>query len=158
MGAGLKAVYPTKRDLWLVILLWIAVGAMLLAAGKSWLTPASLASRVGMSIILISATAFVLWVLYATHYTLTDRDLLVRSGPFQWTVPLDAITEIFPTHNALSSPACSLDRLYIRYLRPGDLRSGVMISPQDKVAFLVDLVARAPGLKLEGQRVSRKQE
>jgi hypothetical protein len=115
-----------------------------------------LASRVGMSVMLISAAAFILWVLYATYYTLTDCSLIIRSGPFQWTMPLDAIIEIFPTHNPLSSPACSLDRLYIRYIRPGGLRSGVMISPQDKAVFLADLVARAPGLKLEGQRASRE--
>ena len=52
----------------------------------------------------------------------------------------------------VASPACSLDRLQIRY---GKSRLGMMISPQDKAGFLRDLVARSPGLKLDGDRVLR---
>jgi hypothetical protein len=83
---------------------------MLAGVWNLWLVPEALLFRLGMSILLFAAAAFVLWVLYGTNYTLRDRDLFVRSGPFYWTVRLDSITEIFPTHNPLSSPACSLDR------------------------------------------------
>ena len=58
-------------------------------------------------------------------------------------LPLNEIEEITPTHNPLSSPALSLDRLWISYRRAGKKRA-VMISPEDKEGFL-KAVARRGG-------------
>jgi hypothetical protein len=115
-----------------------------------WRAPTPFAFRLLISVLLIFVAAFVLWTLYGTRYALTESTIIVQSGPFRWVIDLEAITEAFPTRNPLSSPACSLDRLQIRY---GKSRLGMMISPQDKAGFLRDLVARFPGLKLNGDRV-----
>jgi hypothetical protein len=152
MRKNMRQVYPSKRDGWIVILLWAGVAVMLFAAGNLWRAPAPFAFRLLISVLLIFVAAFVLWTLYGTRYTLTENTLIVQSGPFRWVIDLEAITEVFPTRNPLSSPACSLDRLHIRY---GKSRLGMMISPQDKAGFLRDLVARSPGLKLNGDRVLR---
>jgi hypothetical protein len=148
----MKRVYESKRDGWIVVLLWAAVLAMLIGTGNLWGARVPFIFRLLMSLILTLAAAFVLWVLYGTRYTLTDRALIVQAGPFRWVIDLEAISEITPTRNPLSSPACSLDRLHIRY-RPNP--SGLMISPLDKEGFLRDLVERTPGLKMEGTRVLR---
>ena len=47
----------------------------------------------------------------STCYRITATELLVRSAFFRWRIPLVQIVEVFPTHNPLSSPALSLDRL-----------------------------------------------
>jgi hypothetical protein len=125
---------------------------MLIGTGNLWGARVPFIFRLLMSLILTLAAAFVLWVLYGTRYILTDKTLTVKSGPFRWVIDLEAISEIFPTRNPLSSPACSLDRLHIRY-RPNP--SGLMISPLDKEGFLRDLVELSPGLKMEGDRVLR---
>ncbi|MGZ6240495.1 MAG: PH domain-containing protein [Syntrophales bacterium] len=147
----MRRIYPSKRDGWIVTLLWSVVTIMLFAAGNLWRAPAPFAFRLMISVLLILVAAFVLWTLYGTRYTLTERTLIVQSGPFRWVIDLESITEVFPTRNSLSSPACSLDRLHIRY---GKSR-GIMLSPQDKAGFLRDLVVISPGLKLNGERVSR---
>ena len=148
----MKRVYESKRDGWIVVLLWAAVTVMLIGAGNRWVTPLPFTFRLLISLLFTLVAAFVLWVLYGTRYTLTDKALTVQSGPFRWVIDLEAISEITPTRNPLSSPACSLDRLHIRY-RPNP--SGLMISPLDKEGFLRDLVERTPGLKMEGTRVLR---
>lgn len=118
-----------------------------------WTEPGPLGLRIGLTALLALSAVFVLWVLYSTRYRLERDALVVRSGPFRWKVGLDSIEEVVPTRNPLSSPACSLDRLRIRY---AGSRIGIMISPESKGAFLRDLVARAPGLELVGDRVLRK--
>lgn len=145
-------VYPSKRDLLLTVLIWAVVLGVGFAASSIWSAPESFSFKVVTSIMMGAVVAFTLWVFYTTRYILLDRELLIRTGPFRWRVPLEAIEEIFPTHNPLSSPACSLDRLRIRYRGSG---FGVMISPEDKVAFMQDLVSRQPGLELDGERVKR---
>ncbi len=77
--------------------------------------------------------------LYATtRYTITSDMLLVRSGPFTWTIPLREITRIEPTYNPASSPAFSLDRLSIYY----GLGNRLMVSPSEKENFLANLRKR----------------
>ncbi len=54
---------------------------------------------------------------------------------FRWKININDITRIEPTHNPLSSPALSLDRLKIYYMKDGRVAT-VMISPKDKEGFL----------------------
>ena len=54
---------------------------------------------------------------------------------FRWKININDITQIEPTHNPLSSPALSLDRLKIYYRKDGRVAT-VMISPKDKEGFL----------------------
>lgn len=98
---------------------------------------------------------FMLWILFGTYYQVDDQHLLIRSGPFWWTVRLETIQSITPTYNPLSSPALSLDRLWISYKVHGWNRA-VMISPLDKQVFLQAVVERVPTLQLEGQRVKHR--
>jgi uncharacterized membrane protein YdbT with pleckstrin-like domain len=70
-----------------------------------------------------------------TSYTITEKSLSIRSGLFKWEIPLNEISKIEPTNDALSSPALSLDRLRIEY---GQDKS-IMISPLNKAEFIRDL-------------------
>jgi hypothetical protein len=72
------------------------------------------------------------WICTTTRYDLSRQSLIVRSGPFRWSIPLADIKSVTPTRNPLSSPALSLDRLRIEY---GQGRA-IMISPSDKGAFV----------------------
>ena len=141
-------VYPTKRDAWITVLLWISAGIMILVAVDLFDAPAAMTFRIGMSVLLLASASFIFWVFYGTRYTLTAGELIIRCGPFRWTVKLASIEEIFPTHNPLSSPAGSLDRLRVCYDGGG---FGIMISPLDKRAFLGDLVSRVSGLRVKGE-------
>jgi hypothetical protein len=148
----MKRVHESKRDVWIVALLWGAVAVMIVGAVNLWRSPTPFAFRLLMSVLFSVSAILVMWVLYGTRYTLTEGKLIVQSGPFRWVIELDSITEVFPTRNPLSSPACSLDRLHIRYRQS---RQGIMISPEDKAAFLQDLVVLSPGLTLDGDRMVR---
>ena len=66
-------------------------------------------------------------------------------------MPLAAIDVVEPTRNPLSSPACSLERLWIRY---GEKQ--IMISPLDKAGFLRALVQRTPQLEPFGESARRR--
>ena len=141
--------FVSKRDGWLVAVLWLASGVDFAVAAWLWLglegAPAFVAP------LLLLAGVFQLHVLSATDYSLDGDTLSIRASLFRWNLPLAAIDSIEPTHNPLSSPACSLDRLLIRHAE-----KRVMISPLDKAGFLRALVQRAPQLELVGERVRRR--
>jgi membrane protein YdbS with pleckstrin-like domain len=90
------------------------------------------------AMIFFAAAVLPIWLLATTEYTLSDKELLVVSGPFRWSVPIVDITKVEGTRNPLSSPAFSLDRLSIEYARG----KSIMISPLQQERFLLSLQAR----------------
>lgn len=142
--------YESQKDGWIVALLWLVIvtglagGAFTLFTGDSWPV------RLLMAGLMFGMAAFTWSVLRATDYTLTGRELKVRSGPIRWTIALDKIVEVRPTRQLWSSAALSVDRLQIR--QQGE-KLGSYISPLDREAFLADLAGRAPQLVRDGERL-----
>lgn len=111
--------------------------------------------QVFATVFFLAQTALIWWLLvlaYRTRYCLDDDNLTIRLGPFSKAIPLAQISAAYPTHNPLSAPAWSLDRLRIR----GSFsRFGALISPRGRDRFLVELATLAPHLEYrDGQVVS----
>lgn len=147
-----RALYPSKRDLWIVGLLWFGAAVCLWGVVILWSYPVAVWMRWGLSALLLAEVVFLFWLLYGTYYVLDRGTLRIRCGPFRWRVPLAAIDEVRRTRNPLSAPACSLDRLHIKYR--GSIL-GTLVSPLEREAFLRDLQARAPHLEWQGDGLVR---
>jgi hypothetical protein len=89
-------------------------------------------------LIIIAVAAFAAYILTTIHYIINGNDLIIRSGFIvNTTIKIDTIKKIKETHNPLSSPAASLDRLAIHYGKSGF----IMVSPKNKMDFIKDLTA-----------------
>ncbi|MCC5451882.1 PH domain-containing protein [Rheinheimera sp. UJ51] len=128
-------VFRSKVDTWLEIVLVAAALAALYGVIHS-LNSGDNADIVASLFALLVSAGLPIWLINSTRYTLTEQQLLVQSGPFQWQIPIVQISNITPTINPLSSPALSLDRLRIDY---GQGRS-LMISPKQQQQFLQALL------------------
>jgi len=126
-------IYPTKRDAWIVALIWAGAIVAVGAGVMNFRVDVPLWQRVATLAGSLAAAGFMLWVLYGTAYQLGRRRLRIVCGPFRFHVPYTAITRVEPTRNPLSSPACSIDRLRICW---GEGSRSVMISPAEKQQFL----------------------
>jgi carbon starvation protein CstA len=127
-------VYRSKIDSWLVavVILSLVICAVALFAVAS----TAPAKAIWVSVVVcVVAAALPVWLLFSTSYTIESKQLVVKSGPFRWRIPVADITEIVATSNALSSPALSLDRLRISY---GHGRV-LMVSPRNTEQFLQDI-------------------
>src|SRR5690242_7417132 len=146
--------YRSKKDAWLFGLAWGAPAALTLAglflalAGNTALGWALVRDGVVTTAVLVVLT-------YPLDYEITETQLVARCGLMRWRVPLGSIQEVRPSRNPASAPAWSLDRLRIEYLKGARART-LYISPEDKQAFMRDLVDEAPGLELAGERVVRR--
>ena len=149
----MTTVFESKRDAWLVVIIWTGALASAYAAFAQLDSDAALLARVAMLAILATAAGFMLWVLYGTDYTLADDELRIRCGPFRYRVSLTAIDSVMPSRNPSSSPACSLDRLLIEW---DDGSGRILISPSRRAEFLRDLGRRCPELASEGDGLVRR--
>lgn len=132
--------YRSKVDLWLVGVLVVAALAALGGLVVSGLEEGALrAAQAGF--ILLGVFGFIVWVFLQTDYTLDGHELIVRSGPLTWRIPVKEISGVEKATGFLragSSPALSMDRLVVRYGKGRKL----MISPADQEKFLADLRSR----------------
>jgi hypothetical protein len=146
-------IYRSKKDWWLVGLVWGSVFSLLVVGLYNVLGGDA---RLGWELVRagIVAAAAVVFTTYPLDYEITADELIARSGFMRWRVPLDSIEEVSPSRSAVSAPAWSLDRLRVEYLKGGASRS-LYISPEDKAAFMRDLADGAAGLELRGDRVVR---
>ena len=138
--AVMAASFPSKRDLWISIVVWTSVLVMAICIAPLWVKPADWVTRVWVTVLLIASILLSLGVLYGTKYTLHEDHLLVQSGPVRWRVPYEMITKVSPSRSLLSGPACSLDRLLISR---SDRLIGLVISPVDKEQFLKSLAEQS---------------
>jgi hypothetical protein len=153
---GPECYFPSKRDWWLVLLIWVAVVVGLVGGlAPVFFEEGPLGPKLFIVGACLGMDGLMLWVLYGTGYTLTQEQLLVRSGPFVFRVSLEEINSITPTRSLLSSPACSLDRLKIIYRHSWRT---LMISPDDKRGFLSAIAQRCPTLMLLNDRIMKKKE
>ena len=83
-------------------------------------------------------------VIFPFYYELEDENLLIRFGCVRSRIPYHSIKKVTPTRNPISSPALSLDRLYVD---TGNVLS-VNISPADKSRFLKYLAEKVNHLVL----------
>jgi len=145
-------VYPSKVDWWLGVLLVamaaaalvsFVLGARLLVVGQTeegwWLT--------GTGALAMALLGFLVW---PVRYTLTRDQLIIRFGVFRSRLELSSITGARPSHNPLSSPALSLDRLKISHTGSVGF---TLISPADREGFMRDLATRCNGLVYRDGRV-----
>ena len=143
--------YSSKVDWWLSLILFVlplvslSVLATSLASGNS----AEMITAVGMCV--FTAALYGLLII-PIRYGITQDELIVRFGVVRQRIPLAAIQEVYPTHNPLSSPALSLDRLAIR--TGGGPFASAMISPANKDDFLNTLAIRA-GLQRYNDKLMR---
>lgn len=122
--------FKSAVDWWFYLVIIAAIAIVFVAV-----IPPVLGGEI--SIIFGGATVIVslglpIWLLFSTSYRVDTKSLVIRSGPFSWTIPLNEVQSIKPSRSALSSPALSLNRLEIRYGRG----KRVLVSPADHDAFI----------------------
>jgi hypothetical protein len=98
------------------------------------------------AIALAAVAAMLVWSWVAAWSEITPTTLVIRFGPFRWTIPLESIAEVRSVSRFIVRPAWglawSLDRVYIKCR---DRPLPYCISPGDKPGFLAELRRMRPG-------------
>lgn len=129
--------FPSKRDLWLTLVLW---GAALFS-----IVPAIMDKNfIGLIIGLIIAI-FIGWLWFTTGYFIGNGKITIKFGPFKKIVHIKDISKINKTRSPFSAPALSMDRLEINYGK----FDGVLISPINEYEFIHLLLQENPNIQVD---------
>lgn len=146
------SVYPTKKDRWLSVILYGTAIFFVYTAVTLPFDPKPIHPYMRIFATLYFAFfAFLIFGIFGSiSYILTHDSLIIKCGQFRHLIPLENITAVIPTHNPLSAPALSLDRLHIKFT---DSRFGALISPVRKEEFFRDVLLRCPQLTRKDDRL-----
>lgn len=126
--------FRSKIDWWL-LLIFVVITANIIFKIYQEVHYSSISTNFS-HLMIYSLVIVVIWLpIFSTYYVVEKNILVIKSLIFRWKINIDDITQIEPTHNPLSSPALSLERLKISYMKNGRIAK-VMISPKDKEGFL----------------------
>jgi membrane protein YdbS with pleckstrin-like domain len=140
-------IYQSKVDWWIALILVFLPCSLFLISIWLIFSGETLGGMINLSALGVVILVYV-FGLFPLRYETTSDVLVVRSGWGKRRVPYVEIRNVRPSRSPLSSPALSLDRLRIDYGKTFP----IYISPDDKRAFLRDLAARCPHLRLaDGQ-------
>lgn len=123
--------YKSKIDNWLVVILVATMAVCMISAAPLLFTGSIVHTFISI-FILTFGSGLPLSILLATWYDVDDHRILIRSGPFKWSIPIAEIKALTPSRSLISGPALSTDRVRIDY---GKWNS-VLVSPKDKAAFI----------------------
>lgn len=141
----MQRTFPSKVDTWIAAVLILSMIVNLVGIGM-----AAIATKQFFAILAaLILPVFLLLVAWPIRYVFEGEELVIRSGLIKMIVPYRSIESVEPTRSPLSSPAFSLDRLAIKHEK-----GSVMVSPNDKPAFLSELRKRA-NLQGSGERLAR---
>ena len=131
--------YKSKIDIWLVVLFYVMMllpTLVTLIDMFSWI-------MVALDVLLLG---FVSITLFNTRYIIDGELLYIKCGflPKEKCF-ISQIVKIKNTHNIISAPAISLDRIEIRL----NNRQQLIISPLDKEEFINHLRAINPNIIVE---------
>jgi hypothetical protein len=97
-----------------------------------------------LSLAIFPFTVFMVWLWFGTGYTIAEKQLIIRYGPFCEKIFFDDIKKIHKPALPLSSAALSFDRLEIIY---GKFNKAIHISPFEEEKFVTFLKERCPQAK-----------
>ena len=89
------SIHASKVDAWLVVVTAVAIGVSVGAAIALW-REGGVPTIVLLPVTLLLGAGMPLWILLGTRYELSHGRLLIRCGPFRWTVPLKEIRDHGP--------------------------------------------------------------
>lgn len=125
--------FRSKKDWWIVGFILAATGILLQMLWSMYLR-GTLQEYPEHGLVYALTIAVMWWPVLNTRYIVTQEQLIIHSMFLTWTISRDQIQNITPTHNPLWSPALSLDRLRIDYLKDGKSKY-VLVSPKNKALF-----------------------
>lgn len=135
-GETLKSVmqkFHTKIDWWILGFL-IAMTGLLIQLLYTMYAKGTMVEYPEHTTVYILTIAVIWWPVFNTRYIIENEALIIHSLFLKWHIPLENIQNISKTNNSISSPALSLDRLKIEYMKDGKIKQ-VLVSPRDQQAF-----------------------
>ncbi len=155
MKGGLQMYFPSKKDLWLTVIIWTIILVCIIPPILHidpigvFMLPTILDKEPIKSILMVGCGLFLSWLCFGTGYKIQDSKIRIKSGPYRKTINIKEIRKIRQTKNPFTAPALSMDRIEIYF---GQFEM-VTLSPKNKKEFIHLLLKENPHIQLDPSQI-----
>ena len=125
--------FRSKIDWW-ILAFFIAMSGLLLQLLLTMYAKGTLSQNLLFAVVYALTIVLIWWPVLNTRYVIDKDTLLITCLFLKWRIPLSNIQKVTKTDFSIASPALSLDRLRIDYLKDGQAKF-ILLSPRNKEAF-----------------------
>ena len=125
--------FSSKKDWWVLAFL-VCLSGLLVQLLFTMQAKGNISAYPVHSATYIITIFIIWWPLFNTRYVVEQEQLIVRCMFLKWIIPLNQIQRVSTTTNSIASPALSLDRIKVEYIKNGENKF-ILLSPKDKIAF-----------------------
>lgn len=125
--------FRSKIDWWVLGFI-IAMTGLLLQLLVTMYAKGTMQEYTEHTAVYILTIAVLWWPILNTRYVVREDTLTVHCLLFKWMIPIANIEKITKTNHSISSPALSLNRLKIEYLKEGKSKY-ILVSPRNQQGF-----------------------
>ena len=125
--------FRSKIDWW-ILAFFIAMSGLLLQLLLTMYAKGTLSQNLLFAVVYALTIVLIWWPVLNTRYVIDQDTLLITCLFLKWRIPLSSIQKVTQTDFSIASPALSLDRLRIDYLKDGQAKF-ILLSPRNKEAF-----------------------
>ncbi|KAF1015411.1 MAG: hypothetical protein GAK29_04567 [Acinetobacter bereziniae] len=126
--------FRSKIDWWVLGFL-IAMTGLLIQLLFTMYAKGTMAEYPEHTAVYILTIAVIWWPALNTRYIIQENSLTIHCLFLKWNIPLANIQKMTPSHDSIASPALSLDRLKIEYIKEGEHKQ-ILVSPRNRQAFI----------------------
>lgn len=126
--------FRSKIDWWVLGFL-IAMTGLLVQLLFTMYAKGTMAEYPEHTSVYILTIAVIWWPALNTRYIIQEDTLTIHCLFLKWNIPLANIQKMTPSHDSIASPALSLDRLKIEYIKEGEHKQ-ILVSPRNCQAFI----------------------
>ncbi|HWL23789.1 MAG TPA: PH domain-containing protein [Ureibacillus sp.] len=134
-------VFLSKKDIWMGLVIWGAIGSFLWVLYESLFTRINIVSIITMIIII----SLLLTIWFNTRYKIEGNQLKISYGVIRKSIALQDIKSIRYTKNPFVAPALSFKRVEINY---GKYET-IQVSPKEMDKFIIELQDKNPHIQLK---------
>ena len=132
--------FHSKKDWWILAFV-ICMSGLLIQLLLTMYAKGTMVQYPVHTAVYVLAAVVVWWPVLNTRYVISDGILTIHCMWLTWKIPVADIQSITATTNSVSSPALSLDRLEVVYLKNGKSCT-VLVSPKNKELFRKSLMLK----------------
>ena len=125
--------FSSKKDWWVLAFL-VCLSGLLVQLLFTMQAKGNISAYPVHSATYIITIIIIWWPFFNTRYVVEQEQLIVRCMFLKWIIPLNQIQRVSTTTNSIASPALSLDRIKVEYIKNGENKF-ILLSPKDKIAF-----------------------
>lgn len=125
--------FYSKIDWW-ILAFFIAMSGLLLQLLLTMYAKGTLSQNLLFAVVYALTIVLIWWPVLNTRYVIDQDTLLITCLFLKWRIPLSSIQKVTKTDFSIASPALSLDRLRIDYLKDGQAKF-ILLSPRNKETF-----------------------